>query len=84
MYKISGTKHRRNKTEHTKGDRLESVNVESIEAGDIVDVPAWMDVWYGKGSITVQSWTFMTFDRVVIVEKGRQVSKHTPYQKDRH
>lgn len=56
-------------------DRLVEVEPETIEAGDIVDIPVWMDMWFGGGGITVQPWTFVTFDRLVIVEKGTKVSK---------
>lgn len=67
------------KVETLKGDRLESADAQSIEVGDIVDVPVWMDVWYGGGGITVQPWTFMSFGRVIIVEKGKRVSTYTQH-----
>lgn len=58
------------RAEILREDRIESVDARDIKAGDIVDVPVWMDVWYGGGGIIVHPWTFMSFDRVVIVERG--------------
>lgn len=67
------------RVETLEQDRLESADTRSIEVGDVVDVPVWMDVWYGGGGITVQPWTFMSFDRLIIVEKGKAVSLHTEH-----
>lgn len=62
------------RVEMLKGDKLHRAEARSIEVGDIVDVPVWMDVWYGGGRMVVQPWTFVSFDRVIIVEKGEKVS----------
>lgn len=55
-------------------DRLETVEPDTISIGDIVDIPVWMDVWYGPVGLNTDPITFASFDRVIVTEKGIQVS----------
>lgn len=48
-------------------DRLITTDVGTIKVGDIVDIPVWMDVWYGPGDINIHPWTFLSFDRMIIL-----------------
>lgn len=60
--------------ERLEGNRLETVDVSAIKIGDVVDIPVWIDIWYGPGDMNIQPWAFLSFDRVIIVENGYKVS----------
>lgn len=55
--------------EELVGGRLNTVDADAIKDGDIVDIPVWMDVWYGPGDLKMPPWTILTFDRLVILRE---------------
>lgn len=68
---MTGT-HQPIRVERLIANRLDTVDVDDIKAGDVVDVPVWMDLWYGPSDMRLQPWTFLSFDRLVILEGARK------------
>lgn len=54
---------------------LVTVEPDTISIGDIVDIPVWMDLWYGPVNVNMDPSTIATFDRVIILENTIKVSR---------
>lgn len=55
-------------------NRLVTIEPDTISIGDIVDIPVWMDLWYGPVGLNVDPSTIATFDRVIVLERAIKVS----------
>lgn len=55
-------------------NNLVAIEPDTIRIGDVVDIPIWMDVWYGPIGLETDPCTFATFDRVIVLERGTKVS----------
>lgn len=53
---------------------LVTIEPDTISIGDIVDIPVWLDVWYGPADLNVDPSTIATFDRVIVLESTIKVS----------
>lgn len=62
------------KVERLVNNRLDMVDVDDIQIGDVVEVPVWLDIWYGPAGLSVQPWAIISFDRVVVLKKRSKVS----------
>lgn len=62
-------------------NNLVTIEPDTIRIGDVVDIPVWMDVWYGPIGLETDPCTFATFDRVIVLERGTKVS-YGPIHRD--
>lgn len=63
------------RVEKLTDNRLVAVEPDTISIGDIVDIPVWMDLWYGPVGLNTDPSTIATFDRVIILENAIKVSR---------
>lgn len=48
---------------------MDTVDADTVKDGDIVDIPVWMDVWYGPADLKMPPWTILSFDRLVLLRE---------------
>lgn len=48
--------------------RLHAISPADVRAGDEVDVPVWIDVWFPEGRLNLNAFAFFSFDRLIVLD----------------